>query len=134
MIVRWLGLAAGFLSLGLSLVSFVVPVLPTVPLLIMTCFLFSRSSPRWHAWLLASRRLGPPLRLWEAHGVIETKVKVLTTSIMTACLFYPVFLSDLSALPRVWMGGGALAVFAFMWSRPGRPRAEKAELLQESLS
>jgi hypothetical protein len=113
-----IGTALGFVSLGVSLVSFVVPVLPTVPLLILTCAIFSKSSPRWHAWLLAHRRLGPSLRLWEEQGAIEMKVRVMTTAVMSLCLFYPVFLGTASAAARIWLATCAAAVFAFLWTRP----------------
>ncbi|MBI3543288.1 MAG: YbaN family protein [Deltaproteobacteria bacterium] len=118
--VRILGLAVAFVLLALSIVSFVVPVLPTVPLLIATCWLFSKCSTRWHQWLLANPRLGPPLRTWEEQGAIELRVKLVSTIIMSACLFYPVFVSRTVAFPaRVWMVTVALLVFGFLWSRPG---------------
>ena len=115
---RRIGVAVGFASFGLSLISFVVPVLPTVPLLILTCFIFSKTSPRWHAWLLEHKQFGRPLRLWEEHGVIALRVKVTTTTIMTLCLVHPIFFGSLSAFARWWIATCAVGVFGFLWSRP----------------
>lgn len=117
-----IGVIIGFILLGLSLVSFVIPVLPTVPLLILTCSVFARASPRWHAWLLDNRRLGPPLRLWQSHGAIELRVKLTTSLVMSGCLAYPLFFGKLSTMPRLWITLCTVSVLTFLWTRPAPPR------------
>ena len=65
----------GILSLMLAAVGIVLPLLPTVPFLILAAFCFARSSPRLEAWLLADKRLGPHILAWRSRGAISSKGK-----------------------------------------------------------
>ena len=44
------------LSLGAGLVGLFLPVMPTVPFVLLAAWCFSRGSARWEAWLLAHPR------------------------------------------------------------------------------
>ncbi|MGE4343542.1 MAG: YbaN family protein [Geoalkalibacter sp.] len=52
-------LAVGLLSTGLAVLGIFLPLLPTVPLLLLAAACFVRSSARLHRWLLDHPRLGP---------------------------------------------------------------------------
>ena len=65
-VVRALFLALGALCVVLALVGAVVPVLPTVPFLLLESACFVRSSKRVHGWLLARPAVGPAIRDYEA--------------------------------------------------------------------
>jgi len=54
-------IALGAISLGVGLLGIILPGLPTTVFLLLASFLFARSSPRLHRWLLAHPRLGPYL-------------------------------------------------------------------------
>lgn len=64
-IVRWLLIGVGALSLLLGLIGIVVPLLPTVPFLLVTAACWSRASPRGYHWLLSRPRVGPAIERWE---------------------------------------------------------------------
>jgi len=59
---RRLLLAAGFLCLALATLGIFLPLLPTVPFVILAASCFARSSARCYDWLLSSRAFGRPLR------------------------------------------------------------------------
>ena len=76
---RYLWAALGILCLILGMVGVVLPLLPTVPFLILAAFLFARSSDRLHNWLLSHPRLGPPIEDWQSRGAINPSAKRLAT-------------------------------------------------------
>ena len=68
-------LAAGFASLGLGLVGIVVPLLPTVPFVLLAAFCFGGSSPRLERWLLEHKHYGPHIRAWRTSRSISRSGK-----------------------------------------------------------
>ncbi len=69
--VRAFYLAGGFLSLVLGAVGAFLPLLPTVPFVILAAFCFARSSPRLERRLLDDPRFGPSIRRWRENGAIS---------------------------------------------------------------
>lgn len=68
-------LLLGLLSLLLGAVGAFVPLLPTVPFVILAAFCFARSSPRLEQWLLTHKRFGPHLVAWRSRGAISAAGK-----------------------------------------------------------
>jgi uncharacterized membrane protein YbaN (DUF454 family) len=52
-----------------------LPLLPTVPFVILSAFCFARSNPRWERWLLDHRHFGPHIEAWRSRGAISRKGK-----------------------------------------------------------
>jgi len=73
--VRSLYLIAGLIALGLGAIGLFLPLLPTVPFLILAAFCFARSSQRLEAWLLAHPRYGPHIHAWRERGAISRRGK-----------------------------------------------------------
>jgi uncharacterized membrane protein YbaN (DUF454 family) len=113
---RWFFLTTGSISAGLGIVGLFLPLLPTVPFLLVAVWAFARSSPRLERWVVDHPTLGPPVRRWREHGVVSLRAKVLAT----------VWLAISSAI--AWTlagptaGGVATAscalVALFLWTRP----------------
>jgi uncharacterized protein len=68
-------LAAGVISLLLGGIGLFLPLLPTVPFVILAAFCFARSSPRLEARLLDHPKLGPHILAWRTRGAISRKGK-----------------------------------------------------------
>lgn len=75
-----MGLGFGFVGLGG--LGVVLPGLPTTPFMLLAAWMFSKSSPRFHAWLWHHRVFGPYVRDWARHRVIPMKAKLLSTGVM----------------------------------------------------
>jgi uncharacterized protein len=109
-------LSAGLLSVALGIIGIFLPLLPTVPFLILAAFLFSRSSPRLEAWLLNHPLHGAQIRLWRERGAISRNGKLAATlgfAISIAAAF--------ALLPLPWPFATVLAAvlcLAWIWTRP----------------
>jgi len=109
----------GCLAVGLGVVGIVLPLLPTVPFLLLAAYSFGRSSKRLEIWLLSHPRLGPPIHDWRANGAIRRKVKWLAT----VSIGLTFGLSLIFGVPAHVLGIQAVvlsAVMGFIWSRPER--------------
>jgi uncharacterized membrane protein YbaN (DUF454 family) len=65
----------GWLCLAIGVAGIVLPLVPGTLFLILAAACFTRSSPRFEAWLLAHPTLGPPIREWRAKGAIPRRIK-----------------------------------------------------------
>ena len=72
---RHLYLAGGVISVALGAIGAFLPILPTVPFLLLATFCFARSNPAWEQRLLDHPRYGPPLRQWRERRAISRKAK-----------------------------------------------------------
>ncbi len=69
-------LACGLLSLATGIVGIALPILPTVPFLLLAAFCFARSRPEWAQRLYDHPRYGPSLCEWRDRRAIGRKAKI----------------------------------------------------------
>jgi uncharacterized protein len=118
---RWALQALAALCLVLGLVGVLVPVMPTVPFLLVAAWAASRSSPRLHRWLLSHPRFGRQLRDWNEAGVVPRSGKWFATIMMTMSGAAMVYVAPLPWLPPVALLIVAMAgLLAWLWRRPER--------------
>jgi uncharacterized membrane protein YbaN (DUF454 family) len=75
-------LVAGFILVGLAVLGIFLPLLPTTPLLLLAAACFSRSSERWHRWLLNHRTFGPIIRSWQERRCIPRRAKAVSIGLV----------------------------------------------------
>lgn len=118
--VRTLHFIFGWIFLALGVIGIFLPLLPTTPFLLLTAYCFSRSSERWHNWLLSQPHLGPMILDWQRHGVIRTKIKLLATALMVPLVSMAQFNEKIPIYGRLSAGVISLGVLIFIWTRPSK--------------
>jgi len=98
-ILRMLLTAAGLTCTGLGVLGIFLPLLPTVPLLLLAAACFARGSERFHNWLLDHPHLGPLIRGYLDGQGIPLRAKI--TAIALIWLTIPV--SVLFFIPLFWV-------------------------------
>lgn len=107
----------GLVALAIGAVGIVVPLLPTVPFLLLAALCFARSSARLHHWLLAHPIFGPPIETWRARGAIPRRAKILASLSVAAALALSCAMGfgwKLIATQTIALVGAMI----FIWTRP----------------
>ncbi|MGB7407312.1 MAG: YbaN family protein [Pontixanthobacter sp.] len=81
---RPLFFAGGLISVALGAIGAVLPIMPTVPFLLLAVFCFARSNPAWEQRILDHPTWGPQVRDWRERRAISRKSKTLAILAMTA--------------------------------------------------
>ena len=105
--------------MGLALLGIPLPLLPTVPFLLLAAFCFARGSSRLHDWLTTHPRLGPPIEDWNQRGAIHIKAKLLAS--ISVVLVFGISMAFgvptyVLAIQAVTLG----LVMMFIWTRPSQ--------------
>ena len=119
MVKRYMYLLLGWIAVGLGALGIFLPILPTVPFMILAAFCFARSSPRLEAWLVEHEQFGPHIRAWRDHGAISRKGKIMAliafvVSFIVALIFAKAPYSYIPIAAAV-IGG------TWIWTRPEGP-------------
>lgn len=71
----------GCLSLGLGAVGAVLPILPTVPFLMIATFCFAKSSEKLHNWFVSTKLYKKNLESFvQGKGMtVKTKIRIMVT-------------------------------------------------------
>jgi hypothetical protein len=121
---RSLLIAAGLLSTVLAVLGIFLPLLPTVPLLLLAAACFARSSPRCHAWLREHRHFGPVLAAYQDGAGVPRRAKVSALLL----IWTSIPLSALFLVEAIWLRLLlvliALAVTSYLLWLPTRPENE----------
>ena len=72
---RTLWTLAGWFCFALGFIGAFLPLLPTVPFMLLAAYCFGRGSERFHEWLITHPTFGPPILDWMEHGTISRRSK-----------------------------------------------------------
>jgi len=104
-------------NVALALLGAVLPVLPTVPFLLVAAWAGSRGWPQLETWLLEHPKHGPAIRRWRDHGAVPRRAKWVASAMMLASTAILAF----SAVPlwtKIAVPAFMATVAAWLWMRP----------------
>jgi len=104
-------LIGGIVSVILGAIGAVLPILPTVPFLLLAVFCFARSNREWEQRILDHPTYGPQIRDWQERRAISRKAKIAAILTMSAGV---VFTALTLGFPWVWISIAVL-VLARSW-------------------
>ncbi len=96
----------GFLCFGIGAVGIFVPLLPTTVFILIATFLFMKSSPRFHNWIMQTKVYNDYVRPFKEKGGMtkKGKVKMLVSSLSVLAIS--------AVFVRVWYAWLILALVA----------------------
>ena len=113
--VRHLYLTGGLLSVGLGVAGAFIPIMPTVPFLLLAAYCFARSNPAWEARLLNHPRYGQSLRDWRERGAISRRAKISAIAAMGVGVGFTWWTLG---VPWVWLSVAVLVLSgSWIWTR-----------------
>lgn len=98
----------GLLSLGLGIAGIFLPVVPTTPLLLLSAWLFVRSSPKLYEWLINHPRLGVYIRNFREYHAIPLHVKVVSVAMVWLTIGFCI----ISVVDKWWWAQLLMALLA----------------------
>lgn len=107
---RILWIILGFMGLGIGAVGAVLPMLPSVPFLLLAAFSFGKSSEKLHKWFMGTKLYKNNLESYvRGQGMTwHTKIKIMiTVTLLMSFGFFMMFRKDLyvpcAILGTVWL-------------------------------
>lgn len=101
-------ICVGLLAVGLGIIGAFLPVIPTVPFLLVALFCFERSSKKYHNMILNNKYFGKILKDYYEGKGLTTSIKIKTILFLTcgiAFSFYKVQHLHLRImLAVIWLG------------------------------
>ena len=86
----------GTVCVGLGVLGMFLPLLPTTVFLLMAAYCYSRSSERFHTWLLSNRLFGSYISNYKSGQGISMRQKVSTITILWASIGLSIWLTSAS--------------------------------------
>jgi uncharacterized membrane protein YbaN (DUF454 family) len=114
--VRPVFLSLGIVSFAVGFAGIFLPLVPTVPLMLLAAWCFGRSNPAWEQRLLDDPRFGPHIHAWRRNGSMPRSAKILSTALIGTSAALGFWMLD-GVWRHVPAGFGAL-VLAWVWTRP----------------
>jgi uncharacterized membrane protein YbaN (DUF454 family) len=116
----------GTIFVGLGAIGAVVPLMPTTVFLLLAAFFYSRSSDRFHSWLLHNRVFGEYLRNYQEGRGMTAKHKMRAIIVLWATIGLSMWLVP-SVTARVVLAlvASGVTIFLLLFVKTYRPDADR---------
>lgn len=83
---------AGTVCVALGVLGMFLPLLPTTVFLLMAAYCYSRSSDRFHSWLVNNRWLGGYIRNYKSGQGVSLRQKITTITILWVSIGFSIWM------------------------------------------
>ena len=97
-LLRWVLICCGWVSIVSGVLGIFLPLVPTIPFLLLAAACFARSSDRFHTWLVEHNHLGPLVRNYLNDGSVPLRAKQIAIGMVWVSFPASAFLF----VPAVW--------------------------------
>jgi uncharacterized protein len=113
---RQLYLGVGITSAALGMIGIFLPLLPTVPFMILAAFCFAKSSPALEKRLIEDPRFGSHILAWRNNGAVSRKGKWAATAAFVVSITLGLLMMKMpwALIPM----GVAMICLSWLWTRP----------------
>jgi len=121
---RCILIAIGWLSIILGVIGIFVPVLPTVPFLLLAAACFARSSERFYNWLINHKQLGPLIHDYLSGTGMPLRAKISALILIWLSILISAFILVHLFWVRFLLLGIATCLTFYLLRLPTTPPAE----------
>src|SRR5690554_2386872 len=109
--------AVAVLALLLGLIGLMLPIMPTVPFLLVAAWAGGKGWPALEEKLLAHPKYGPQIIAWRQHGVVKRQPKIIASVMMSGSSIMLAF-SPVHIGLKFAVIGIMATVAVWLWLRP----------------
>ncbi|OGU10996.1 MAG: hypothetical protein A2075_03850 [Geobacteraceae bacterium GWC2_58_44] len=120
-LLRWILICIGWISIVGGIIGIFLPLVPTIPFLLLAAVCFSRSSERFHGWLVEHKHLGPMVRDYLAFRGVPLRAKFMAIGMVWISIPTSTFLFVRVFWLKVLLLGIATAVTLYLVYLPTTP-------------
>ena len=91
---KYIFILLGLISLSLGVIGIFIPVLPTTPFLLLSSFLFLRSSKKLHNWLITHRIFGEYIYNYMEYRAVKKSAKISAIIMLWLSLTISILIVD----------------------------------------
>jgi uncharacterized membrane protein YbaN (DUF454 family) len=112
----------GTVCVGLGILGMFLPLMPTTVFLLLAAYCYSRSSERFHNWLMNNRFLGKYISSYKSGNGISVSQKISTISILWISIGASIWMLGSRFWPALLLLAVAIGVtLHLLWIKTFRP-------------
>lgn len=116
--IRVLLILAGFFSIAMAILGIFLPLLPTTPLVLLAAYLFGKSSPKFHFWIVNNKVFGKYIKNYQDGKGMTRRSKITAITSMWAVLLISAIWATEVLLVRIILGTVGTAVTIHLLRMP----------------
>lgn len=90
----------GFISLGLGIIGAFLPLLPTTPFILLSAYLFAKSSDKMYNWLTNHSIFGKLIVDYKKNKIIPVHAKIIAITMLSTSISFSIFTL---ASGKIWL-------------------------------